>query len=273
MQAEVDDAAERLKYIDLVAFQKIADAVVDAMEQGNVADCLREHGVPGMIFVVAPHMQNPERDGRARGVEQILMAYNALVPLRFPPNLTWEFRQEVRQIAPTVFEVDQFSKEPIGERRERVTYFLRDGLITHIMSSPQTPEEISTDYMDQVTAFKAAGVDTEAAKPPCWHNSWDSVRGRSSCTVLRCRECSSVWKLKAAEFQDWRCPDFHHGCHYPEGQCRRVHIHARKLRVHERGNKPAPHPPEPGPADSGAVAEMDLVTLLNTLDHVNEGGR
>ncbi|KAJ9459539.1 hypothetical protein DIPPA_23842 [Diplonema papillatum] len=45
MQAEVDDAAERLKYIDLVAFQKIADAVVDAMEQGNVADCLREQAV------------------------------------------------------------------------------------------------------------------------------------------------------------------------------------------------------------------------------------
>ena len=60
---------------------------------------------------------------------------------------------------------------------------------------------------------------------PCKHNDWDSVRIKNQIVLLRCRICTSQWKIKVAQIK--RCN------HFPEGVCTRtkcpfLHIHVRK---------------------------------------------
>ncbi|KAJ9442649.1 hypothetical protein DIPPA_23571 [Diplonema papillatum] len=181
-------------------------------------------------------MSDPEHDGRAYGQENALLAYNAHVPVRFPKDFTWEFREEIRQLSPTTFQIDHFSKEPDGERRDRLYYCMKDNLVNHILRCSQDPDELSESYLREVAAMKKAIGDITIGKPPCWHNSWDSIRGRQTSTVLRCRECQTIWKLKSQQLQDWRCVDFYRGCVFPDGQCRKIHVHLRKLREGDAAN-------------------------------------
>ncbi|KAJ9461119.1 hypothetical protein DIPPA_02404 [Diplonema papillatum] len=260
------------KNSDVGRFKVTMDAMVNAMDQAKLDEWLRTYGIPGVTLIVSPQLSDPEKDGRAYGQEQVLAAYNALVPIRFPPEMTWEFREEIRQLTRSVFQVDMFSKEPTGERIERVYYTVvqEDLTITQILRCPAEPEEISPGFIREVAAFQEAAVDITAGKPPCWHNSWDSVRARQACSVLRCRECSVVWRLTMQQLREWTCADFPGNCPLPRGLCRKVHLHERKLRVHEKkmlagavdqrasssANEPPSHLRKPGKEDERNVASQ-----------------
>ncbi|KAJ9461117.1 hypothetical protein DIPPA_02427 [Diplonema papillatum] len=223
--------------VELPAFKAIVDAVLPYMDEGHFDKWVHKYTAPGLTVVFVPKMSDPEHDGRAYGQENALLAYNAYVLVRFPDGSPWEFREEIWQLTPTTFQIDHFSKEPDdGERRDRLYYCMKDNLVNHILRCPQDPDELSEPYLREVAAMKEAIGDITIGKPPCWHNSWDSIRGRKSSTVLRCRECQIIWKLKSQQLQDWRCVDFYRGCVFPKGQCRKIHVHLRKIREEDDGN-------------------------------------
>ena len=68
---------------------------------------------------------------------------------------------------------------------------------------------------------------------PCNHNDWDSVRIKRQFALLRCRVCSSQWKIKATEVR--RCNNFMDGsC---KGDCDLLHVNSRKQTQNERLQK------------------------------------
>eukprot|EP00659_Diplonema_papillatum_P017959 gene17959-27643_t len=217
----------------LSTFQVLLNSLTTAMGEGTMARWIDQHSVEGITYVVAPQLDSTETDMRAYGKADVLAIYNAFVETRFPAPVTWKLREEARQLTSRTFRVDIFSKDgsaPSGETRERMYFSMANARVNFMMKCPQVPNDVSKKMLQEAREICAAIEDPTVGRPPCPHNSWDSVRGRQACTVLRCRECSVVWKIKARQLQDWRCCDFLRGCPFPPGVCRRVHVHARKAR-------------------------------------------
>eukprot|EP01060_Flectonema_neradi_P014883 TRINITY_DN21567_c0_g2_i1.p1 TRINITY_DN21567_c0_g2~~TRINITY_DN21567_c0_g2_i1.p1 ORF type:complete len:298 (+),score=29.28 TRINITY_DN21567_c0_g2_i1:113-1006(+) len=60
---------------------------------------------------------------------------------------------------------------------------------------------------------------------PCRHNNWDSVRIKNQIALLRCRICTSQWKIKVPQIK--KCNNFTEGtCTRPK--CPFLHIYVRK---------------------------------------------
>ena len=60
---------------------------------------------------------------------------------------------------------------------------------------------------------------------PCQHNDWDSVRIKNQIALLRCRICTSQWKIKIAQIK--KCNRFLEGSCARE-KCPFLHINVRK---------------------------------------------
>ncbi|KAJ9459537.1 hypothetical protein DIPPA_23857 [Diplonema papillatum] len=268
--------------MELTAFKAMMDSAMPYMEEGNFDKWLYKYAAPGFTMIFAPKMGDPEYDARAYGLEDAVLAYNAHVPIRFPDDSPWEFREELRQLSPTTFQLDFFSTVSGIDRRDRQYICVKDNLINLLLRGPQDPDEFSELYHREVVAVKAAIGDINIGKPPCWHNSWDSIRGRKSSTVLRCRECQVIWKLKSQQLKDWRCTDFYRGCVFPDGQCRKIHVYLRRLREEDDGNdqpttEDAIESDEKGddePSELTAESdgeEVDVPAVLHLLKSVTSG--
>eukprot|EP01060_Flectonema_neradi_P031122 TRINITY_DN4646_c0_g1_i1.p1 TRINITY_DN4646_c0_g1~~TRINITY_DN4646_c0_g1_i1.p1 ORF type:complete len:302 (+),score=39.25 TRINITY_DN4646_c0_g1_i1:78-908(+) len=71
---------------------------------------------------------------------------------------------------------------------------------------------------------------------PCNHNSWDSVRVKRKWSLLRCRICTSQWRLRASDVD--RCMPFTKDvCSDPK--CDKLHIFLRKQRKADREREAA----------------------------------
>ncbi|KAJ9466051.1 hypothetical protein DIPPA_14947 [Diplonema papillatum] len=214
----------------LIAFRTLLHALWASMDTGTVADWMLEYTTEGVQFIIAPSHPKPELDARAYGREDVLVMYNAMLSVRFPGDYVWDFREEIQQLSASQFQVDLFSNEPTGVRKERSYFSISSGRVLLQQYCPQDVEEESLILRQTAESVHAAlGDRAYAGKPPCYHNSWDSIRGRQSCTVLRCRDCSIIWKITSSHLRDWRCTDFLRECKSPRGFCRRIHIHSRKV--------------------------------------------
>eukprot|EP01060_Flectonema_neradi_P034029 TRINITY_DN5851_c1_g1_i1.p1 TRINITY_DN5851_c1_g1~~TRINITY_DN5851_c1_g1_i1.p1 ORF type:complete len:310 (+),score=49.47 TRINITY_DN5851_c1_g1_i1:94-1023(+) len=136
---------------------------------------------------------------------------------------------------------------------------LRDGKIQHMIVTPgfttqqtygavdepcispvQVPRSVAPQNEETASS---CGLSSESDKVPelppptlerpCMHNDWDSVRIKRQFALLRCRVCSSQWKIKATEVR--RCNTFMDGgCH---GDCELLHVNSRKQTQSERIRK------------------------------------
>ncbi|KAJ9460197.1 hypothetical protein DIPPA_04877 [Diplonema papillatum] len=220
---------------NLNGFQEILDAMTKAMDGGTGLDWMNRHANEGMVFVVCPDINNPELDARSCGTELVLSAYNTAVTVRYEGIPAWDFEEEIRQLSARTFQVDWISTEAEGKRSERFFFSLTEGRVSFVQKSWPVGDPTNLHRKEAEAVRETIGSST-LSTPPCWHNSWDSVRGRVACSVLRCRECSCIWKIEARHLQDWRCCDFLRGCRLPQ-PCRRLHIHARKARSNDEPNQ------------------------------------
>eukprot|EP01060_Flectonema_neradi_P014882 TRINITY_DN21567_c0_g1_i1.p1 TRINITY_DN21567_c0_g1~~TRINITY_DN21567_c0_g1_i1.p1 ORF type:complete len:284 (+),score=38.85 TRINITY_DN21567_c0_g1_i1:56-907(+) len=172
------------------------------------------------------------------GIDNCILAYNrALVEFFGGPNSLVTF---------TLHEVDILSKD-----RSRLTACSK---VDSPGPADPAPVEMQTLYEhlhvrfrgDRVCEILIFPVDFKLTPPPspplvsqkpkielpppsisrpCRHNNWDSVRIKNQIALLRCRICTSQWKIKVAQIK--RCNRF------TEGDCSRencvfLHINMRK---------------------------------------------
>ena len=72
---------------------------------------------------------------------------------------------------------------------------------------------------------------------PCSHNNWDSVRVKRKWSLLRCRVCTSQWRLRASDVD--RCMPFTKDSCTEASGCKKLHIHLRKQRKVDREKEAA----------------------------------
>eukprot|EP00756_Hemistasia_phaeocysticola_P021454 Hpha_TRINITY_DN15776_c2_g5::TRINITY_DN15776_c2_g5_i1::g.38694::m.38694 len=139
------------------------------------------------------------------------------------------------------------------ESVEGVAFRLREGKVSSILrkiSWSQWREELPVlapapeEEQEQGRGQQQqSGPPTTGHVPPCTHNDWDNIRGRKTWSQLRCRACSSLWRIPEPRpvhlsvcpmFRESTCTDEH---------CGRLHIHKQRLTAPERHADPQPPPP------------------------------
>eukprot|EP00756_Hemistasia_phaeocysticola_P040892 Hpha_TRINITY_DN16889_c1_g2::TRINITY_DN16889_c1_g2_i1::g.148261::m.148261 len=85
-----------------------------------------------------------------------------------------------------------------------------------------------------VTAERQQSGSPQTNTAPCSHNMWDSVRIKRGYVILRCRQCSTQWRVEVSQLATTRCQSFDAGT-CDESSCEELHIFRRKLKEGERG--------------------------------------
>eukprot|EP01060_Flectonema_neradi_P039682 TRINITY_DN881_c0_g2_i1.p1 TRINITY_DN881_c0_g2~~TRINITY_DN881_c0_g2_i1.p1 ORF type:complete len:299 (+),score=36.12 TRINITY_DN881_c0_g2_i1:300-1196(+) len=217
-----------------------------AMGEGSVGECFnkwlsddiewRSKGMPVPIY--------------ALGKENSVRAYNIILERVFggPTSQVTYFLDGIKvldfdrvRVETTSSIQKQGELAPFIQRKSLFMRF-RNCQICEMLVMPG-PNHVQTISMSDA-CIKPISADDESSSsvsskpsesstnslPPCDHNNWDSVRVKRQIALLRCRECSSQWKMKASSVM--RCIPYMDGtC---DGQCGMLHVNARKQTQEER---------------------------------------
>eukprot|EP01060_Flectonema_neradi_P006169 TRINITY_DN14130_c0_g2_i1.p1 TRINITY_DN14130_c0_g2~~TRINITY_DN14130_c0_g2_i1.p1 ORF type:complete len:189 (+),score=36.30 TRINITY_DN14130_c0_g2_i1:37-567(+) len=69
--------------------------------------------------------------------------------------------------------------------------------------------------------------EEEVLYPACNHNKWDNLRTKNEVVALRCRACSTQWKVPVDYIRTRKCEKFVKTC--PVENCTYLHIYKYKL--------------------------------------------
>eukprot|EP00659_Diplonema_papillatum_P015976 gene15976-24448_t len=221
----------------LAWFQKFHDEMFSAMDEGTLVEWAAEFMVEEFQFVLAPDFDNSEEDGISYGRDNFIRYYNNILRSRFPPGATWTFEQSFQFVSHKTYLVDVTllvhapDAPPEIDPFRMIFTFSDDDRLSFFLKCPRTPENVMSDSMVLERDVIPPSEIMDEMKAPCQHNSWDSIRGKQTLAVLRCRECDTIWKIRADLSHAYRCSDFREdACPYAADSCRRIHIHPRKVR-------------------------------------------
>eukprot|EP01064_Diplonema_japonicum_P021744 TRINITY_DN3130_c3_g1_i2.p1 TRINITY_DN3130_c3_g1~~TRINITY_DN3130_c3_g1_i2.p1 ORF type:complete len:248 (+),score=39.35 TRINITY_DN3130_c3_g1_i2:44-745(+) len=89
----------------------------------------------------------------------------------------------------------------------------------------------STRSVTPVSTPECSSSESTIPVPPCAHNTWENLRVKRGYAILRCRECSSQWRVRPTDIT--RCREFGKeiGRTCSRGAaCTYVHIHFTRLK-------------------------------------------
>ena len=219
-----------------------------AMGQGSVGECFnkwlsddiewRSKGMPVPIYAL----------GKADSVH----AYNIILEKVFggPTSQVTYFLDGIKVLDIDRVRIETTSSiQKVGElspfiQRKLLFMRFRSGQISEMLVMPG-PNHVQTISMSEAcikpitnddecssTVSSRPSEASSSSQPPCSHNNWDSVRVKRQIALLRCRECSAQWKMKASQVN--RCISYMDGvC---DDSCGLLHVNARKQTQEERSN-------------------------------------
>eukprot|EP00659_Diplonema_papillatum_P017956 gene17956-27634_t len=238
----------------LQALVSIHEEMVASLATGTFDAWTAQHVADTVLLVVAGKAGDPSEDRTTYGRDALLEWYTCCARTEAG---TWDVTVEFVELSPDTFRADCSVGDVVCWRffvsvRNRRIYFV----MQCAADEADDMSEALIRVREHVPINKHA-----VAPPPCAHNSWDSVRARQALTMLRCRQCGAAWKIPANHSHALRCYEFLGGA-CPHAECRRIHIHARKMRSGERQDPP---PLEPAPLPCDAAREPASLVRRHTL--------
>eukprot|EP01064_Diplonema_japonicum_P012182 TRINITY_DN1963_c1_g1_i1.p1 TRINITY_DN1963_c1_g1~~TRINITY_DN1963_c1_g1_i1.p1 ORF type:complete len:294 (+),score=31.84 TRINITY_DN1963_c1_g1_i1:48-884(+) len=209
---------------------------VSSMHTGRVSECYEAWMTGDVVWLT-------ERVGlplRSQGITEACKLYNIVQDkiLGGPQStVTTRVNRVVHHQKTDLIKLDFVcsilkpnSLSPKVEFRRFTIRWNEDLLITRVIVSP-TDDSIINPVLEPMVARPESGIQLEAR--PCSHNNWDPVRVKRKHATLRCRTCTSQWKLHVAKVSRCAAHITPKGC--PDGsECSLLHINARKLTYEER---------------------------------------
>ncbi|KAJ9461592.1 hypothetical protein DIPPA_19899 [Diplonema papillatum] len=233
-----------------------------AMDGGWFQDWADRYLTEDVHLVVAGKMNDPSEDRACCGKVGFLTWYNNVIEkLHFgSATMEWKRLGDVQILSPETACFDwqiEFSRaddDRVVAFQRRYMLSTRDSLTYFLLTCAVRPEE---DMNPLLLAVRSCMPPSSTVPiPPCTHNTWDSVRSKKKCTLLRCRACAIPWRLPSEQTHLFRCVEFvYDACPHPPASCRRMHVHLRKRRLHERKPYIARASPEGISADDNPQSE------------------
>ncbi|KAJ9461594.1 hypothetical protein DIPPA_19913 [Diplonema papillatum] len=221
-------------------FELMNEEMFRAMDTGLVQDWADKFLSDDIHFVIAGKLNDPSEDRACVGKVAFLTWYNNVIAAVHGGSAIMEWKM-LGSIQPLSSRTARYDWETLlirGEETLRTTKqkqftVTRDGLVSYMLTAAMTPEE---DMNKELLSIRSCVPPSDCVPiRPCSHNSWDSVRSKQNSTLLSCRTCATPWKLPSGQAHRFRCVDFvHDACPHPAASCRRLHIHLKKRRLHER---------------------------------------
>ncbi|KAJ9461593.1 hypothetical protein DIPPA_19922 [Diplonema papillatum] len=241
MDADTSEPADELGVL-VRRIDFLHNEMFRAMDGGFFHDWVEKYLSDDVHFVIAGKTDDLSEDRVCCGKMAFLTFYNTIIESVHSGSamMEWKMLGGVEPLSPNTARVGWEILTNLPDKTNftahiRRLYTLSPGhdVITYILTSALTPEADMNRWLVRVRTCvppSAAGLTR-----PCAHNSWDSVRSKKNSTLLCCRTCATPWKLPCGQAHRFRCADFVSGsCPTPAGSCRRLHIHLKKRRLHER---------------------------------------
>ncbi|KAJ9467924.1 hypothetical protein DIPPA_27188 [Diplonema papillatum] len=218
----------------LLAFRWLFDSMLEASNDGSYGQWVQHHVADDVHIVVAGKADDPSEDRAGLGKEAMVQFYNGTLDL--PQDVTWVTQNAMHMLSRNTYRVDCSGKAACGEmpdKRGTTYYVMHKGVIRHIFKCSTFPEDDMCPILLRYRSIVPAH-DPPLPTPPCTHNSWDSARIKDHVSDLRCRVCQAPWRIPVQIAQSLKCYE-HLDAVCPMGSmCRRIHVHARKLRLRDR---------------------------------------
>eukprot|EP01064_Diplonema_japonicum_P022503 TRINITY_DN323_c0_g1_i1.p1 TRINITY_DN323_c0_g1~~TRINITY_DN323_c0_g1_i1.p1 ORF type:complete len:251 (+),score=51.84 TRINITY_DN323_c0_g1_i1:23-754(+) len=209
----------------------------NAMEEGTVAEWVCKYLSPDIV--VCDYVS---RSGLkvARGHDGVCMYYNKVLERSWGGDckLTWGL-EGATAVGPDQVKVIfnlSLVPMPLGHVARQVWHFRLDAVnrVSEIVVAPvvvDLPVHCPSSRRGSASTTVSTSGSSGASASPCHHNSWENVRIKRGWAVLRCRECSTQWRLRPSEID--RCPEFGkeigRRCSHGDA-CSRLHIHFTRLK-------------------------------------------
>ncbi|KAJ9442575.1 hypothetical protein DIPPA_34803 [Diplonema papillatum] len=235
----------------LAVFEDINNSMTSAMDDGSLAEWAAQHVAEDVQFVLAPDLDDPSEDSVVYGRDLWMQHYNDTIITRYPKG-SWTIQQQMYLLSETAFNIDltlviETDDGPHTDSLRIIQTMNSENQISLFVKCPLTSDQImGPALLWERGMMPRCPPAYDELRRPCRHNSWDSIRGKQTLTVLRCRVCDVLWKIPAALSHAHRCCDFRtDSCPFTGGTCRRIHIHARKVRQCDRDVPLLPAEAEP----------------------------
>eukprot|EP01064_Diplonema_japonicum_P032799 TRINITY_DN6267_c0_g3_i1.p1 TRINITY_DN6267_c0_g3~~TRINITY_DN6267_c0_g3_i1.p1 ORF type:complete len:302 (+),score=56.69 TRINITY_DN6267_c0_g3_i1:50-907(+) len=227
---------------------------LSSMHTGRVYECFKAWLAEDVVWTA----EGPPLAGTAKGINQICELYNAMLKttshglgkLTFRV-LTASYHPKLDVVRLEVVRSMQLPDKTSDVLRKRFTIKFNSEM--KIVSASITPrgetsirpvskaclakakeeEEEEEEREEEEKSSEPLPLQPPTASRPCLHNNWDPVRVKNKNALLRCRVCSSQWKVLSTEIVRCRKYLSQTGCN-KGSLCSSLHVNARKLTYVER---------------------------------------
>ncbi|KAJ9467909.1 hypothetical protein DIPPA_27214 [Diplonema papillatum] len=240
--ADGDDTSDSQWVEDRCALaEEVLRNMLKAMQEGWYAEWVERYFSDDLHFVVAGKFADPSEDRACLGKMSFLQHYNNMIQVVWSADTDWAMVGDVRVLSSETctsdWRVRMWRDGQEVEMLRRFTTSLRDDGVYYVMvSGVDSSEDMSPGLLLSRSCVPDNG---DVPRPPCPHNSWDSIRAKKTITMMRCRVCFAPWNLPAHSSHLFRCAEFlTDSCPHAPTSCRRLHIHNKKRRRHELEGTP-----------------------------------